>query len=70
VRLVRAIIRVHHDNKSELEDIGKKSESFNDIVVRLLNAEFEGVPEETLDKLEAITTALDMLLNQMNASHK
>jgi hypothetical protein len=56
--------------KKCLEDIGKKSESFDDIVVRLLNAEFEGVPEETLGKLEAITTALDMLLNQMNIFHK
>jgi len=57
------------ETKRRLEDIGKKSESFNDIVVRLLNAEFEGVPEDTLQKLEAIATALDMPLNQLNVSH-
>jgi hypothetical protein len=54
--------------KQALEDMGRKKETFNDVIERLLKKQFDDVPEETRKTLEAILSAVDKPFTLMNVS--
>ena len=68
-RQAKERLRVTEEVKGRLLSIGKKSETFSEIIDRVLNGEFDGLPEENIEQLRVLLTAFDEPLNIQNVSH-